>query len=320
MAQSDMEIFNEFFMPAITEKLAQRIELFNSATNNTITLNGGMLIGDTAETSFYKIVDAKRRIDRYNLGADPTPVDLTQDKEVKVKVAGGFGPVAWNPSQLTWLRKPTGEAVDVVSTNAVEALMADQLNTIVAAAVAGIGNIATLTNDVSGGATLTQSSLNDTHALMGDASQNITSQIMSGAASHFLIGNALDNGADLFTAGNVRVIDILGKTTIVSDIPALTTAGSPGTFQVLGLTTNALTVEGADDVIFNIETKNGGPVISTTWQSDYSFVAGIKGLSWSTTNGGLSPTDAELATGTNWPQVATSIKHVAGVLTIADRS
>lgn len=319
MAQSDMVIFNEFFMPAIIEKIAQRTAIFNAASGGTITLNGGMFIGDTVETSFYKIVEATRRIDRYNPGGAPTPVDLTQDKEVKVKVAGGFGPVAWNPSQLSWLRKPTGEAIQVVSEAAVDALMADQLNTIVASAVAGIGNIAGATNDVSGGATLTQNALNDTHALFGDASQNITSQVMSGAAYHDLVGVALDNDAQLFTAGNVRVIDILGKATVISDIPALTVAGSPGTHAVLGLTQGALTVEGANDVIFNIDTRNGADVIETTWQSDYSFVAGIKGLAWDVSTGGVSPTDAELTTGTNWPQVVTSVKNIAGVLTIADR-
>lgn len=35
-------------------------------------------------------------------------------------------------------------------------------------------------------------------------------------------------------------------------------------------------------------------------------------------NGGKSPTDAELATGSNWDQVATSIKDTAGVLTIGN--
>jgi hypothetical protein len=53
-------------------------------------------------------------------------------------------------------------------------------------------------------------------------------------------------------------------------------------------------------------------------QVDYSFGLGLKGYSWDQTNGGKSPTDAELATGTNWDKVVTSDKHTAGVLAVGD--
>jgi hypothetical protein len=186
--------------------------------------------------------------------------------------------------------------------------------------VAAISNVAGATNDVtSTSGTLTQPVLNDTHALFGDASQSLTAQIMTGGAYHDLVGVALANQAQLFTAGNVTVIDILGKATVISDIPALTVAGSPGTHKVLTLTQAALTVGGGDDVVSNIETSNGNQQISTTFQSDYSFIVGVKGYAWDIANGGKSPLDAELATGSNWDQVATSIKHTAGVITIADR-
>ena len=35
-------------------------------------------------------------------------------------------------------------------------------------------------------------------------------------------------------------------------------------------------------------------------------------------NGGKSPTDAKLATGTNWDKVASSDKNTAGVLLVGD--
>ncbi|HSG61690.1 MAG TPA: major capsid protein, partial [Pseudomonadales bacterium] len=57
--------------------------------------------------------------------------------------------------------------------------------------------------------------------------------------------------------------------------------------------------------------------IETTLQADYDFGISLKGYAWDTASGGKSPTDAELATGGNWDQVATSIKHTAGVLTLA---
>jgi hypothetical protein len=42
------------------------------------------------------------------------------------------------------------------------------------------------------------------------------------------------------------------------------------------------------------------------------------GYSWDTTNGGKSPTDAEIATGTNWDTYVTDVKNSAGVVTIGD--
>ena len=314
-----MIIFDKYFMPAISERFAQDIGKFNEASGNTVVLSTEMFEGNTVSESFYAITAANRRVDRYAANGAVANIDLAQAEHKKIKVAGGFGPVSWEPSQMTWLKKPTGEAIQAVAQQASEALLADQLNTVVGCGVAAITNIAGLTNDVSGGAFMTQAALNDTYKLMGDRSQAIKGSLMTGACYHDLVGEALANSASLFTSGNITVIDIQGKRTIISDIPALETAGAPGTYQVLGLQERALTVEGAGDIIFNIDTSNGKERIESTWQSDYTFINGVKGCSWLESAGGVSPVDAELFTGTNWPQDVTSIKDVAGVLTKADR-
>ena len=72
------------------------------------------------------------------------------------------------------------------------------------------------------------------------------------------------------------------------------------------------------DVVSNVETRNGNQRIVTTLQVDYSFGLGLKGYSWDESNGGKSPDDAKLFTGTNWQMVASDIKQTAGVLTVAD--
>ncbi len=53
-------------------------------------------------------------------------------------------------------------------------------------------------------------------------------------------------------------------------------------------------------------------------QVDYTFGLAIKGYTWDETNGGKSPSDAEIGTGSNWDKTATSIKHTAGVVAIGD--
>jgi hypothetical protein len=68
------------------------------------------------------------------------------------------------------------------------------------------------------------------------------------------------------------------------------------------------------DFVQNVQTLNGDENIKRTIQSEWSYNLGIKGYAWDKTNGGKSPNDAALATGTNWDRYATSFKDTAGVL------
>lgn len=321
MSLSQMQVFNQYIMPATIETLAQMVQKFNAASRNTIRLTTEGFDGDFLQESFFAAIhSAQRRVDRYAAQASATATDLTQLKHSSVKVAGGFGPIRFEPGQLTWLQKPTAEGIEVASRNFAEALMADQLNTAIAALCAAIGNQASATLDVSATAGISQGGLNSSHALFGDHSTSLVAQVMTGAVYHKLIGLAITNSNQLFQAGNITVVDILGKAVVVTDAPALRVAGTPNLNKVLSLVESAAIVHDAGDVISNVETKNGQTRIETTMQVDYTFGLGLKGYTWDEANGGKSPSDAELATGTNWDKVATSIKHTAGVILIGDEA
>lgn len=324
MSLSQMQVFNQYIMPATIETLAQMVDKFNGASAGAIRLTTAGFDGDFLQESFYAAIHtAQRRVDRYAAQATAAPTDLTQLKHSTVKVAGGFGPIRFEPSQMTWLNKPTAEGVEVASRNFAEALLADQLNTAIAALVAAISNQTDAKNDISGSSPgiLDYTAINDSHAKFGDHSGNLVAQVMTGAMYHKLIGQNLVNTANLFQAQNVRVVDILGRAVIITDAPALYSAAvpspsTPAKHRVLSLATNAALVHDAGDVISNIETKNGQTRIETTLQVDYTFGLGLLGYTWDEASGGKSPTDAELATGSNWDKVATSIKHTAGVIAI----
>lgn len=321
MSLSQMQVFNKYMMPAIIETLGQQIQKFNAASGGAIMLSTGGWEGDFLQESFYAAIhSARRRVDRYAANGTATPTDLTQLKHSSVKVAGGFGPIRFEPGQMTWLSKPTAEGIEVASRNFAEALLQDQLNTAIAALVSAISNQATATNDVSATLGLTYSALNDAHAKFGDSSSLIVANVMTGQVYHKMIGQNLANAQQLFQYGAVTVVDILGKTVVVTDAPALYATGTPNLQKVLGLVSGAATVTDAGDVITNIDTVNGKERIETTMQVDYTFGLGLKGYTWDEANGGKSPTDAELATGTNWDKVATDIKHTAGVIAIGDAS
>lgn len=317
MSLSQMQVFNSYLMPVLAEIYPQEIQKFNAASNGAIVLQSAGFDGDFFRESFYNALhSAQRRVDRYAAQASAAATDLTQSQQSMVKVAGGFGPIRYEPSQMSWLNKPTQEGIEVAARMFAEALLADQLNTAVASGVAAIGNVATLVNDVSASAKITHSALNSTDALFGDMSQRLVARIMTGLQYHTLIGENITNATDLFKSDTVRIVDILGKAIVVTDVPALRVTGTPNKQKVLTLVAGGIMVSDSGDLITNIETKNGQTRIETTMQSDYTFGLGIKGFTWDETNGGKSPTDAELATGANWDKVKTSVKECAGVLTV----
>lgn len=326
MAHSNMVIFNDFLMPAIVELFPQSVAKFNAASNNTIQLQASNFTGDFLEQSFYKSLAAsQRRVDRNAAIAVQGKTDLAQQQINDVKVAGGFGPVLFEPSQLTWLQKPTQEGITIAATAFMDALMADQLNTAIASLVAAIENVAAVTLDVSSGATgtrVTQQQMNKGMAKLGDRSQMLAALVMTGAQYHNLIGDAIDNSNSLFEIGGVAVragsAFGQGRPIIITDAPALTGVNTTPTEKVLALQMGAAIVKDSGDIITNVETTNGNTRIETTFQTDYTFGLGLKGYSWDIANGGSSPSDAELATGSNWDNVMTSVKDTAGVIIIGD--
>lgn len=319
MSLANMKVFNQYLMDATAETLGQQIQKFNQASNGAIVLTSMAFEGDFFQRSFYAALHtAQRRVDRYAAQSSAAATALSQLQENSVKVAGGFGPIVFEPGQMTWIQKNEAEAIAVISGQLAEAIVADQLNSGIAACVAAISNVAGATNDVSATAGISYAALNTAHALFGDSSMALVAQVMNGATYHKLIGANLTNTPQLFQAQNVLVVDILGKAVVVTDAPALYEAGTPNKQKVLSLASGGITVMDGSDVITNIDTRNGQTRIETTMQADYTFGLGLKGYAWDTASGGKSPTDAELATGANWDKVVSDIKHTAGVITIGD--
>ena len=66
MALSDMQVFNQYIMPATIETLAQMVDKFNAASRNSIRLTTEGFDGDFLQESFFAAIhSAQRRVDRY---------------------------------------------------------------------------------------------------------------------------------------------------------------------------------------------------------------------------------------------------------------
>lgn len=319
MALANMKVFNTQLQTMTIETLAQEVEKFNAASNGAITLTSQGFDGDYRFENFFQSLHAaQRRVDRYATNASASPTNLAQLQEIGVKVGGGFGPIQWEPAQLNWVQANPAAALEAISRNLSEAIMKDQLNTAIVCAVAAIeAQGAAQINDMGTGP-ISYVGINGAHAKFGDASSMIVADIMDGAQYHALVGANLTNTQELFSYQGVLVVELLGKRVVVTDAPALRETGTGADVKVLSLVSNGVTIYDGSDLITNIETSNGNQRIVTTMQADYSFGVAVKGFQWDTANGGKSPVDADLATGSNWDKIATSVKHTAGVLTLAN--
>jgi hypothetical protein len=319
MSLTNFQVFNMWTYRTINEMVAQQIDLFNAASNNTIILRAGSNTGDYTEETQWKFLSGLvRRRNAYGSGA-VTPIDIQMLLDTMVKVAAGTPPVNIDPGMFEWINMNQEEGALMIAKQLAPQMMQDMLNTAVAALAAALRNVAAVNNDVSGGSggaeLMTPANINTTMAKFGDRSAQIAAWVVHSKPMHDYFAQAITNAAQLYTYDTIAVVsDPFGKRFIMSDIPALVVAGSPTDYITLGLVQGAAVIERNSDYTQNIETKNGDENILRTFQAEWSYNLGIKGFAWDKTNGGKSPTTSALSTGTNWDQYATSIKDLAGVV------
>ena len=318
-----MQVYDTEIYTTTIELLGQKLEAFNAASGGAVVLNTNAWRGNYTKAAFFQsIAGAQRRVDRNSANNSQAATNLAQGEFVGVKVAGGFGPITFEPAQMTYLMENPVDAISAISEGFSDALLADQLNTVIGCAVAAVENVAALVNDISaltgGAGALNQQALNAGHFKFGDMQGMLIADVMHSKGDEKLIDNALQNGERLFESSNVTVVSILGKIIVVSDIPALYVTGTPNKVKVLSIVAGGAIVENSSDIVANLDTTNGKERIETTWQADYTFGVKLKGYAWDITNGGASPDDAALFTGSNWDIAVASTKHSLGTLTIAD--
>ena len=317
MAVSDMVVFNQQVQTVATEVVAQNVEAFNAASQGTILLGSESSIGDFVEEASYKaIANLVGRCDAYGTGTLSTKA-LAQLKDVSVKVDQTVGPVEWTAEQFRRLGKSEEEAGLIIGEQAAIGLIQDYLNVGGSSLAAAIGGNAALVNDYSATGTAKLVELNKAAGKFGDRQQSLQAFLMHSKVFTDLTNEAITNTSRLYTIGDINVMqDGLGRIYIVSDIPALAVSGSPDTYKTLGLVGGAMMVE-TMPLITMTQPKADQQNMGVVWKGESSFVVGLKGYAWDIANGGKSPTDAELATATNWDKVATDNKDTAGVMLIS---
>lgn len=315
MALTDMSVFNSFMYSAATETIQQQVDLFNAATNGAIVLRSGDAVGDfDFEAMFKQISGLVGNRDAYGSGAK-TPVNLQHLQHASVKVGGQTEVVQFEPQQFKWIQRNPEEAGIAFGEQAAQGIFQYMLNSGLASAVAAIGNVAGLNFDGTA-STATFKSLNKGAALFGDRASRVNVWVLHSKSWHDLADNALTNTERLFTFGDVQVMtDGMGRPLIMTDSPALFfDNGGTDNYRQLGLTTGGIVLEDNQNYEVHMDIDIKQENTQRTMKGEFDFNIGLKGYTWDTASGGKSPTDAELATGTNWDQVVTDAKDTAGVM------
>lgn len=137
-----------------------------------------------------------------------------------------------------------------------------------------------------------------------------------------LMGSAITD--KIYGVANITIyngtIATLGKPVIVTDAAALYHAavGSvPASYTTLGLTEGAVEITESEEEQVVAEVITGLEQLAARIQGEYAFNVSVKGYSYDIANGGINPSDATLATATNWDKYVADIKHTAGIAIIS---
>jgi len=323
MALAELKVYNEFLYTATTEILDQQINLFNEASQGTITLRSSAHLGDFSDTVFYaKIADLVRRRNVYTQGNINTKT-FEHLVDTSVKVAAGTPQIEMQPSQWTWIQRNPEEAAAVLAQQLAPDMLADMLNTALGACVSALASQPKVYTDVTGSAVAEDKLMNLGNLVraagkFGDRQNAIRVWVMHSGPLTTMYLNAVNNLQRLFVFGTVNIYsDGFGRVFIVTDSPSLmntTVGGDIDAYYTLGLSTQAIYVGQNNDWDTASEEKTGRENILRYWQAEWTYNLGIQGFAWDKVTGGKSPNDAAIMASANWDRTATSHKDLAGVL------
>lgn len=317
---SDMKIYDEQFQAGVYEAVTQNLMAFNASSRGALQLVSKALLGEYNKQSFWKqVADVMARRDMTSVSTVTAKV-MAQDEVVGVKCQRRFGPIDATLGALAAVASDEREMSFLLGRAFGEEKLKTQLNTgllAIEAAIEHVGADLTYSGNLAGTTTLCQDSLAAGLAMLGDRAERVVCWVMHSKPFWNLIRNTISDKvsgiADTIVYGGMP--PTLGRPVVVTDSESLHDANGTGTdtYNVLGLVAGALTVtESEQDRVIG-EFVTGYEQLAWRVQGETAFNVNVKGFKWDVTNGGGNPTDASIATTTNWDQVATSYKDCAGV-------
>lgn len=317
---SDLKVYEPEAQSGLYEGVAQFISGVVEASKGAITMKSSILPGHFYKEALFDLVFAAARRD-ITTTSGITPTALTQDNTVSVKLNRQSNVVGVSLDSLKKAGKSWEEIVYVAAKQYAEVKMQDMLNSGLIAVESAIEAGSTASNyDATSASpkTLITTDLVEALAKFGDRAGDIVAWVMHSKPFYDLVKSQepdqiYNNDSGLTIYGGAPAS--YGRPIIVTDSPALTDANGSATdtYNVLGLTRGALTIDESEEESFVIgETVVAVHNMYRPIKGEYAYNVGVRGMRWKVATG-ANPADATLGTTSNWERAVTSIKYTAGV-------
>lgn len=310
--KADFKIYDDQYFGGQYETVVQNTTAFNEASQGAIRLMPTRVKGDFERESFMKeVAGLIARRDPLSVAA-VTDTKPTQGEFVGPKVNKRIGPIADTLDAWKKIAEDPKLFSFYVGKMVADQKLQNMVNTAIASVEAALQGQATLTTTVA--ATITHGAIVDAMAKMGDQAGNIVAFVMHSKPYFDLVKVAISD--KIFGVANVAIYEgtvaTFGKPTIVIDAPALVDAGTPNTYNLLGLVPGAVEVKESESEDIEFQKITGFENLLWRLQGEYAYNLRVKGFKYDTAQG-ANPTDTILGTAASWVKEATQDKALAGV-------
>lgn len=328
-APSDM-VYKDTLRAEEYRRTVEQVSLFNEASGGAILLESDPARqmaegGDATETARFKPIDSlvsRRDNDNPGTAVDVKKLEMTGGKLIRQTL--GCGPVSVTDIQARKAGKNfdmNGAMVNLGEQFA-DAKLVHLRNNIIASSVAAVDSADTTDGstasadihilDIARGKTAgaktkaTMAQINLLLAKMADARESILTFLMPSAVFADLVGDSISNYQFDRVAGVTiyrDVVQAFGRTVIVADVPALTSALTSSyytEYAVLGLGSGALRATILYDQGIEMQRDILRESSVTYVREDFDVEYEVYGMKWSSATD--NPTDAQLATASNWDE------------------
>ncbi len=317
-----MKIYDPQLQSGFVEGITQNIDVLNGASNGALVFTTDRKPGHYDINAFFQNTSGLvSRRDINSVAAAPA-VKLTQAERVDVKLNRKIGPLEVTRDAMVKAGFDVEAAKFVGGQQAAQHVTQNLIHTGMLSLTGSLAAQASLFLDITGEATPTMhtDALVRAMTLLGDMAGRIVCWVMHSAVFFKLvqaqIGDKLPGISDLVVATASPVT--LNRPVLVTDDPALVVVDGGGVgvndYLTMGLVSSACTLHDSEGEYITWQEVSGLENIVYRMQGEYAFNAGLKGMAWDVTNGGLNPTDTAIGTGTNWDSVMASHKDLPGVL------
>ena len=331
---TDVKVYDEQFQGGFIETIMDNVDAFNAASRGALVLDTEDILGHYEKEAFWdERVSGQTGIVRRDTTSTSTvsAIKLTQDEFIGVKLNRRNGPYE---TTLDTFRKAIAAGMSaeqagrefsrIIGVQTALALPEEMLTRALAAIEAKLDATSALEHDATDG-TLATSDLISGLKKFGDAAGQIVLWVMHSSQFYDLLANQVASSesvyaSDVFGAQIYAGMPVtLNRPVLVTDNASLLESAGVSTgvdaYSCLGLTARAAVLALSEPPAAVLEGPlTGYQNLTWRWQAEYAYNLKLRGCQWDTANGGANPTNAAVATGTNWDSVAADNKSLPGII------